>query len=879
MIPPFVFPQGFRALLVAAGTVACLTATVPVGSAAEPPDSLPATLPELPWHLTARPWRPLGTTRGELLDALEAALVAMVPLQYWNERDASDPRNGAIIDPFDRKELQYGTPLFAFNAAVLMGEGRAFGLAEPAARALDRATCDISDGPATDWHGEFFTAPMVKAMRIFAGLRGRHPAFTEARFEAWNARMKARRDAFMNMKVKQNWRTFAMKGEWLRQQDGHIRDGVDWIEANWNRPEEGDQRGRFRRDLDVHTMDPHFFLYHDDTADPETFAYNGATTANLLDMLENGYDGPSAGEMREIISRNLRASLLMLGASGEAPAGGRTGEHIWDDSIYANAFELMAGVAQRGGDPRLAGQYHRAALRLLASHARFRQENGWFSITKNRFPAYLKNRYASWSGVANYEGFTLACCAETLLAWKSEIPEQATPSEIGGYAMKLAPSFANVFVNAGGMQAQICTRGETDNYGGVQWHTLGITRFSRSGWDGRHGPGAGHVNPDFSDGFSFSPVFLEDGRWKRVCLEPKRFHGSFRAEFVHPLLVRGVLAIAPVAGARGPSFEMRMTLTPDGVLVDTLRTSGDQPYGVVWPLMESDGRQRLETRIGKDIASTTGPRSDGPARKIAVGATTATAPGVWSWSGVDGGKGGTAVVGFDYTLEGDRKSVRQARLTVNGHPQPAMGFHPTGGKRFPHVIEAPVPLEAGGRNTITLEIEGGAGLHLGGLRVRRPEPTAPEPDQQNFLAVGGPVRIDASAPVVRGGYGDFHPLHVSAVDGGPVATFVYPRGVGDPPADAVRAGFQRHDGGFSSMLGRVDGTRYTGRTAAGGLGRGADLDGDGGDDVVFDRECAFILQLDRGRVTAVETDRPVVMTLGGRRFDLRAFTPLRPEGG
>ena len=183
----------------------------------------------------------------------------------------------------------------------------------------------------------------------------------------------------------------------------------------------------------------------------------------------------------------------------------------------------MAGVSQREGDLRRAGQFRHAVQLLLKSHERFQQENGWFSITKNLFPPSLKNHYATWSGVANYEGFTLACCSETLLAHKTEIAEQPTPGEIGGYAVKLDPSFANVFLNAGGMQAQICTRGETDKYGGVQWHTLGITRFSRTGWDGRLGPGAGHVNPDFSDGVSFSPVFLEDGKWTRVCLEPKRF--------------------------------------------------------------------------------------------------------------------------------------------------------------------------------------------------------------------------------------------------------------------------------------------------------------------------------------------------------------------
>ncbi len=235
---------------------------------------------------------------------------------------------------------------------------------------------------------------MVKAIRLFEGLQSKYPQITPEKLITWKERMKAKRNAFMELRVRQNWRTFAMKGEWLRQQDGYISDGVSWIEADWLNPVEGGQRERFRRDLDQYHLDPHFFFYHDNRpgsgsaytgADPETFAYNGATTANLLDMLEGGYDGPSAKEMREIISHNLRASLLLLSGAGEAPAGGRTGEHIWDDSIYANAFELAAQAACREGDLHLAGQFQHAVQLLLKSHERFQQESGLFSITRTSF--------------------------------------------------------------------------------------------------------------------------------------------------------------------------------------------------------------------------------------------------------------------------------------------------------------------------------------------------------------------------------------------------------------------------------------------------------------------------------------------------------------
>jgi len=209
------------------------------------PASLPPDLPEFHWHLTARPWQPVNAPKSELLDRMDKAMHAMVPLQYWNENDPGNKINGAIIDPFDKKEIQYATPLFAFNVATLLTEGRAADLVTSGVRALDRATLNISTGPANDYHGEFFCAPMVKAIRMYESLQSKYPEITSERLKIWKERMKTPRKVFMNMNVKQNWRTFAMKGEWLRQQDGYISDGVDWNEENWTQAGEGFQRSAF----------------------------------------------------------------------------------------------------------------------------------------------------------------------------------------------------------------------------------------------------------------------------------------------------------------------------------------------------------------------------------------------------------------------------------------------------------------------------------------------------------------------------------------------------------------------------------------------------------------------------------------------------------
>jgi len=890
--------------LLLAGTIGLLGLALRL-PAAESTSSLPADLPDFHWHLTARPWHPVATPRGDWLAQMDRAVHVLAPCQYWNRANTSDPTNGAIIDPCDHREIQYGTPMFAFNVAVLLTEGRGSDLVTNGVRALDRASLNIATGFANDGHGEFFCAPMVKAVEMYEKLQPRYSTvITPDRLAAWQERLRTPRPAFMHLMVRQNWRTFAMKGEWLRQRDGYITDGVPWIERSWTNWIEGDQQSRFLSDRDDYHLNPFFNLYHDSRpgpatttavgpsysgADPQTYAYHGAASANLLDMIVNGYNGPSAGEMRELIGRGLRSSLLLLGGAGEAPAGGRTGEHCWDDTIYAGAFEKMAGEVWPRGDARLAGEFRHAARLLLQSHARFQQEDGLFSITKNQFPPAWKNHYANWSGVANYEGFDLACLAEALLADRPEISERPVPSEIGGYAVNLDPSFASVFLNAGGLQAQICLRGETDNYGLVQWHTLGITRFSRVGWDGRLGPGAGGVNSDFSAGVSFAPVFYENGKWVPVFLEPKRFVGHFAPEFVHPLLVRGMYTIGPVDGQPGPSFALSLTLTPDGALVDARRVSGTNDFGVVWPLLSFDGQTVLRRNIGEAIASVAYPRAAGLPQTVPAAAARlmdgakldhdqwaglAVRGATLEWTNVPGGAGGGAMVGFRYALASKTNETRRVKLVVNGAVEPDLVFLSTGEAGSPHTIKVPVILVAGTRNTIRMESDDVGGERVGELRVYPANDLSPEPDQENFIALKSASRLDGSGPLVRAGYGDFLPVRVTDSAGGAVETLVYPRSAGDPSAETVCHSFHRAGQDFSSVLGWVRGTLYCGRTSAGGWGQEIDLDGDGKQVVRFSRPCAFILQLRDHRVTAVEVDRPVEMTFLGKVINLAGYEPV-----
>jgi hypothetical protein len=143
-------------------------------------------------------------------------------------------------------------------------------------------------------------------------------------------------------------------------------------------------------------------------------------------------------------------------------------------------------------------------------------------------------------------------------------------------------------------------------------------------------------------------------------------------------------------------------------------------------------------------------------------------------------------------------------------------------------------------------------------------------DEQNFIALGGTPTF-AEETSMRSTFGDLRPVRIS----GSATTFVYPRAGDDPEAQAVRKSFAIDGRNFSSALGKVSGTIYTGRTAAGGVGRGVDIDGDGKPDVTFSAECGFILQLRDGRVIAAEADRDVTAIIQGKTVALKRYQPAR----
>jgi len=563
-------------------------------------------LPTQPFHLTARPWKPLKISVKDYLDAVEG--ICRFTAQHEDAR-------GAVIDPFLHREHQYSTPYFAVAVGALLHAGRANDLLEAGVRAMDHATEGFAKGHAgiTDRHSEFFLAALPLGLELYQG------HVSEEKLAQWRDRIRAPALDQLIGSNKNNWRAYGMKGQWRRAQLGladHDQT-VAFIEDAWLHAE---QRERIAGNK--------WNLYEDRGTFPESHAVEGVGRGNLLALVAEGYDGNSSGEMRAAVERGTAVTLFLQDPSGQCPPDGRADDHVWNDVLYQLCFDVMAERAKQAGHDYEAGQFCHAAMLSFASTRRWQRSDGaWagsFYVTKNHFDPAERVGYQTASNYGNYNGAIMLHLAEAALARHTDIAEQPAPTEIGGYAFATDSKFASAVANAGGMQMFAALRGDTTKVYEHYWTALGVERFARAGWDSRLGPSDGERDPKTGRGVTFAPTWLEDGKWVRLADVPDRYQGKFSVQFTHPLLVRCAIDYSPIKGA-GPTFRHEFVLTPDGVFA-TLHATGVEEFGVTWPLLADDGAP-LHTTVGGHFAATAYQADGDDENFLSPGAGAVTADG------------------------------------------------------------------------------------------------------------------------------------------------------------------------------------------------------------------------------------------------------------
>jgi len=718
---------------------------------------LPSTLPEIKYHLTANPWKPLNIPIESYLDAVEG--MARVAQKFQS-------KEGAIIDPFLHREHQYSTPYYAIAVGALIHAGRADDMVLSGILAMDKALNDLFMGKDSipDQHGEFYIAALAEAMELYQG------HVPKDKYTHWLKMIATPVDKIWKGwdKSLNNWRTYVMKGEWARAVYGFTNKekAIELIEENWLDYTQYERIGRDK-----------WNLYQDWTSDPQSHAVEAVGRGNLTAIALSGYDGPSADQLLDIVRRGGRTSMLLMSPTGQCPPNGRTDDHVFNDILYQLIFEALAEDAMKQGDDYLAGQYRRSAMLAFQSIQRWKRTDkpweGSYYITKNFYDPGDRVGYQPASQWGNYSGAMMFHLAEAYLTRSSVFNEVPAPTEIGGYALETDARFSTFVANAGGMQVFINLRGAAVPKYNVYWTPLGTVRFSKVNWDDRLGPADGEKTNDTSGpttiyargegetedivytqtGLTFGPTWIEKGKWTRIADVAKHYQGIVTTEFVHPLLVKFKITYAYTTGRGGPYFQQEFIITPDGVMT-YLSCRQPIPYGVSVPLLANDGRE-LETSISNGIART--------------------------------------------------------------------GYSGSG-------------------------------------------------DTQNFIGLNGDVHVEVDGKKIRSTYGDLLPVKFQS-DEKKQRVFVYPKTMDDPDAFAVKESFQFIDGGFSSVLGSVKGTIYTGRYSAGGYGNSLDLDGDGTAELTLHKSCGFITQLKNGVVTSIESDQDVEVKINGKTMLLKAFQP------
>lgn len=533
--------------------------------------ALPVPLPR--FHLSAGRPPEESPTASDILDAVEG--LCRFTVQHQDH-------TGAVIDPFLKREHQYATPYFAFAVGTLMHFDRGSDLWPAGIRAMEHATTCFAGGSDAipDRHGEFFIAPLAGALEHY------QPHVSEAQYGEWVARME---NPVTNVMQNQhgrlnNWRTYGMKGEWIRVQMGLIdRKSVDdFIADAWLR--------RTQRDR---IMSDRWNFYQDWSSDPQSHAVEAVGRGNLLALIDAGYDGPWSEQISQAVERGTTASLLWQDASGQCPANGRTDNHVFNDVLYQLTFEVMAERMWKAGRRDLAGRFRRAADLSFRSIERWARRDGlWggsYYVTKNHFDPRERVGYQPASQYTNYNGAVMYHLAECALVRQSKIPTAAAPVEVGGYVVEADPTFGSVSAAVAGVQMQINLRGDTVAKYGRFWSPLGAVRFSKLNWDSRLGPSDGAYDKRTQRGVTCGPTWKHRNRWVRLAEMAEHYRGTVHVQFIHPLLVRFDVLYHSITGSGGPAFTQRFVITPDGIMT-SLRCHEPREFGLTLPVLSSDGR-------------------------------------------------------------------------------------------------------------------------------------------------------------------------------------------------------------------------------------------------------------------------------------------------
>ena len=595
--------SGFPAPYAAAACSFVINASGPGTGLVAASAFLPTSLPQVPvgstaagsgFHLTARPWGALNIPASSYLSR------AIGEATFWSNHLVS----GHLQDPYQLTTSEADRGKTALTIGIVANAAPADGgttsLVASGKTIMDaNVLWYVQGGGDPNWAPQFYLETTFDAIPLYRPFIGSF-GITTSTLPNWYSTM----NVFYNVGALSNQLAYQDNGLWSAHQD-IVNDGAslsaftnavatigttDWpVQLNGNGTNNWGYAGAIAP----------FDVYRDFSGggapNPDTMCVEVAGRGNYTLMISAGYNGTSATQIDQLTTTGNLTSLLTQDPSGQNAAGGRQSNQNWIDAAQQTVLEAMAQkFAAAGGTQNtyLAGQFQHAAQLNFNNVNRWPnpQFPGTFFVQKNRFSPGSPG--VSGIGVqATYQfmyntDIGQYAALSYLQRKKSSVVENPCPSEIGGYALRLPLTDTYAFANAGGTHIQIALSGYTaTDFSGNYWVVPGFQRIGRVNWETRLGPSDGGWLGNNAFSVSFAPTWFTSGAWTRLA-QNHSATGSFSTTFVSP----GLVMCQVVWTVSGGTFTQNITVTPDGVLVQTTQTgftAGN--WGMTFPILTSDG--------------------------------------------------------------------------------------------------------------------------------------------------------------------------------------------------------------------------------------------------------------------------------------------------
>lgn len=524
----------------------------------------------------ATEFQPTGLNRGDYLRLIQSEI------DFWKRHQNKD---GAIIDPYMKREHQYSTPAFAHAAAALVTWDNRKDLLEPAAKALDWSVQSLRNRTAADGHEDFFPPMIAHSMALLK------PHVAAERCARWEADIRglSPTTTYRMAPGTMNWNIVSACGEALFEMMG-LRRNNSYVETSL-----AAQGRHFASPWGLYTEGP--------------MAYDLFPRMYLDDLLASCYDGPYHEKLEEILRRGAITSLFMESPGGELPAGGRSAHHQWNESEQCAVFEVHAARALRAGDSELAAIFKRAAHLAFRSMQRWVRPTGEMQIVKNWVDPDKRHGYEHYSGNTQYNLLPMSMLALAYQYGESTaaVEEKSAPADLGGFVFEI-PELRKIFANASGTYVEIETTAD------AHYDATGLIRIQFCNVSPQLGPsdsvlakpgyqasGENHPKGNTGIGVSWKDQVgdwrqlgeLSSTEIRKITLTPRSASpGRVEFDVTYEGELFGVSRIVE-----------QYVLTSGNVELTTELVGHNGPLRYVWPVLAYDGRRKSDIRMQGDTVS------------------------------------------------------------------------------------------------------------------------------------------------------------------------------------------------------------------------------------------------------------------------------------